>query len=350
MRKILFPFFGFLTIFSAHAQDADSVKRSFAVYPIIFYTRETRLGGGAAGAWYWRRMDHSEKPANLTTQTIYTQEKQFVLSFFGDRYWKKNLYHGNGFLLFQKYPTTFYGIGNNTKLDQSERYTPLSTSGNFHFEKQFFPDAYFGGQFQWNQTKIIDRLTGGILDSARITGWDRGVAIGVGFTATLDSRDDVQFPRYGHFVYGSAIPFFGYRFNRLIMDARTYHSFFRKDALALQFYGSFMSGKPPFYMLSSLGGAYLMRGYYYGRYSDRQMVITQAEYRFPIWRFIGAGIFGGFGDVAHDINGFRISQIKYSYGGGLRANISEDAIWNFRLDFGWGRNSSAFYIAIGEAF
>jgi hypothetical protein len=55
-------------------------------------------------------------------------------------------------------------------------------------------------------------------------------------------------------------------------------------------------------MLALLGGPETMRGYYMGRYRDKQLLAAQVEWRFSIWwRFIGVGFYG-IGDVTNDFH------------------------------------------------
>lgn len=99
-----------------------------------------------------------------------------------------------------------------------------------------------------------------------------------------------------------------------------------------------------------LGGAELMRGYYEGRYRDKQFIGGQAEYRMPIWWRFGAAAFAGLGDVAPAIQEFRLSSFKPSYGLGLRFMVNPKEKVNIRLDYAWGQQTSGFYLEITEAF
>ena len=94
-----------------------------------------------------------------------------------------------------------------------------------------------------------------------------------------------------------------------------------------------------------------MRGYYEGRYRDRNVVVLQAEYRLPIfWRF-GAVGFAGVSDVAHRFRDFKFDNLKYSYGFGLRYLFNKNEKMYVRFDIGFGRGGmSGFYFSVFEAF
>jgi outer membrane protein assembly factor BamA len=121
--------------------------------------------------------------------------------------------------------------------------------------------------------------------------------------------------------------------------------------IALQTYDVFISGEAPFQMLGMLGGSYWMRGYYLGRYRDRNMITAQVEYRFPVWWRFGAVGFAGAGDVASDAGKFRADRFKHSVGCGVRFMFDTRERINARLDFGFGSDDNAgIYAMVLEAF
>jgi hypothetical protein len=93
-----------------------------------------------------------------------------------------------------------------------------------------------------------------------------------------------------------------------------------------------------------------MRGFYEGRYRDHDLVVVQAEHRLPLWRRFGWAGFAGLGDVASKISQFRSRDVKASAGFGLRYMLIPEEKMNLRLDFGFGKNTSGFYVTITEAF
>ena len=92
-----------------------------------------------------------------------------------------------------------------------------------------------------------------------------------------------------------------------------------------------------------------MRGYYEGRYRDKDMIAFQMEYRLPVWWRFGLVGFVGFGGVADKIKKFKLKKFKYSIGWGIRYLLIRNEKINVRLDFGYGESSSGTYITIGEA-
>jgi len=106
----------------------------------------------------------------------------------------------------------------------------------------------------------------------------------------------------------------------------------------------------PFYDLCSYGQSNDLRGYEAGQYRDRAMWAMQAEYRTPLfWRF-GAVAFAGVGGIAAGIDQLGDSTVLPSAGVGLRLAASKTYRVNVSLDAAWGKDSSAVYFYIGEAF
>jgi outer membrane protein assembly factor BamA len=104
-------------------------------------------------------------------------------------------------------------------------------------------------------------------------------------------------------------------------------------------------------MMGLLGSDSDMRGYYRGRYRDRQYVAFQTEYRSPVFWRIGGTAFGGAGDVVPQLQAFRLQELKPSYGLGLRFLIDRQENINLRFDYAIGKDgANGFYVSFGEAF
>jgi outer membrane protein assembly factor BamA len=142
-----------------------------------------------------------------------------------------------------------------------------------------------------------------------------------------------------------------FAFNRFSLDLRKYIRFSYSRCLALQTTFLFQSGDPPFWRMGLLGGSAEMRGYYLGRYRDRNMINLQAEYRWVpvLWR-LGLVAFAGLGDVASTLGGFDLGSFKLAYGLGLRFVFDPKQRLHLRLDFGFGKGTSGVYFTAGEAF
>jgi len=117
---------------------------------------------------------------------------------------------------------------------------------------------------------------------------------------------------------------------------------------------SLLGGSSPFYLLPELGNDALMRGYYEGRYRDRNLLAGQTELRYRVSDRFGIVGFLGTGEVAH--SSFSADQLKPNYGGGLRYFFDTEKGLSIRADYGFGQKPAGepreqgFYIALGESF
>ena len=350
-----FPCFG-----KEAGQDSVKQKRSgFIPIPILFYMPETKIGVGAAVNYYFRESGSKldSRPSTIMPVLIYTQKKQIISELSANLYWKDEIYHLNGYLSYKKFPDKFYGIGNNTS-DDDEDYTPQIVEFSLDVQKKVYCGLSIGVQYEFEHNKIIEFEEGGHLAQGNILGSEGGTISGIGLLANWDTRNNIFYPTSGSYFQLSA-SLFGcilgsdYNFNRYNLDLRQYLLLFSSHVIAVQCYINIITGKPPFQKLSLLGERIgnnnLMRGYYEGRYRDKDMIAFQMEYRLPVWWRFGLVGFVGFGDVADKIKNFEIKKFKYSIGWGIRYLLIRNEKINVRLDFGYGESSSGTYITIGEA-
>jgi hemolysin activation/secretion protein len=124
----------------------------------------------------------------------------------------------------------------------------------------------------------------------------------------------------------------------------------KSGVFAFQYFVNIMGGDPPFYQLALLGGTKRVRGYYEGRYRDKNAMSTQVEYRSPFWRNrIGFAAFTGTGLVFHNFADFDLHYLKPSLGGGLRLKFNRKENIHFRIDVAYGKSLN-YYFILSEAF
>jgi hypothetical protein len=69
-----------------------------------------------------------------------------------------------------------------------------------------------------------------------------------------------------------------------------------------------------------------------------------------VWKKLSAVAFAGLGDVSPQLSTFRLNELKYSLGAGLRYAVLPEENLNVRFDFAVGKDTQNFYINISEAF
>ncbi len=342
----------------ASAAKADTVEKkrsSFAGLPILTHSPETKLAVGAAGSYFYRSAgsDTANRPSTIGASLIYTQKKQIEIGLGVDLYWKDDTYNFSGGISYSKFPDTFYGTGNNTSEDLAEDYTPRTFGLGLSFQKTVRRSLYLGIQYQLSHEKLLEVEKNGLLAKGNILGSADGVVSSAGLSVNRDTRNNIFYPSSGGF-YGFSVSLSSraigsdFDFNEYSVDLRKYIPLFSSHVLAFQGAMNMMTGDPPFQALSQLGG--VLRGYFAGLYRDKNLLAGQVEYRMPVWWRFGLAAFAGYGDVADKVSHFERKSFKYSVGWGIRYLLIRDEKINLRLDFGYGKGSSEFYINISEAF
>jgi len=353
-----------LSVGISHARGTDlpdsleQKRNSLVALPYAYYTPETEFAFGAGTIYSFRSADSpsSARPSNIRLAITYTQLHQLIVGLLPELYFWDESYLFTGYYGFYRYPDKFWGIGNDTPESAEEDYEPLYFKSRSSVQKLVMSGLYIGLRYQYEYIDLRETDPEGVLQYGTVTGSEGGSVSGIGIIVNHDTRNHVYNPSAGFYNQVYAV-FFGrslgsdYTFNLLSIDLRTYLSLFGTHVLAFQMYDGFISGNPPFQMLNRIGGSYLMRGYYEGRYRDKHMLSFQAEYRFPIaWRFGGAA-FAGIGDVSNDIGAFRFDEFKYSLGLGVRFMFDTQERINARLDIGFGKGDDiGIYAIVLEAF
>ena len=331
-------------------------KPSFIPLPGLFYSPETRLGVALFVAPVFRLdPDTTTRKSPTRILAYYTQEKQWSIQLTHSLFTKGERYALVGDWRFYDYPIFYYGVGDRTREEDETLLQYRLITFSERILRRVGRQRFFAGP-QYILTSLWDIQA----DSAsklrerppkELRG---GVVSGLGPVLLLDTRDRLTFPTGGSYAELSAT-FTGvggdYAFTRYTADLRRYFGLDTRgrQVLAVQVYGQFHTGAVPFRELAPLGGIQLLRGYYEGRYRDRQLVAVQAEYRAPLWRRLGFVTFIGVGDVADKVSEF--DRALVAGGAGLRFTFNRRERLNVRADYGVGLGGSGgFYFSIGEAF
>jgi hypothetical protein len=143
MKKyLLFLFLGISLFLNAQTDTIPKKepllkKSSFIALPLVFYTPEMRVGGGAASiyAFRFRRNGEDTKPSQAQLGFAYTQEKQILAYLPFQLYLKNQEWFSYGELGYFRYVYQFFGIGNDTNEADKEAYDANSTHSVECFKK-----------------------------------------------------------------------------------------------------------------------------------------------------------------------------------------------------------------------
>jgi len=340
------------------ASNGERKKSGLVILPIAYYTPETKIAVGIGSMYYITSTGTGKytRPSNIWFSAVVTQEKQFQFETKPDVYWSNEKYHLIGNINFKLYPNKYYGIGNTTAKDMEENYTSRSLEIKLDFLRQIRPELSMGLRYVLDWYTITKYDPEGRLIKGKVSGSKGGTSSGLGFVLNWDNRDNIFFPTRGSFhqltpVYSAGFLGSDFEYFSLTGDSRNYVALHPSHILAFQAYFELKTGSPSFRRLALLGGEERMRGYFRGRYRDKNMIVLQLEYRLvPVFWRLGLAAFISVGDVADKVNHFDIHSFKYAGGFGLRYLWNREDKLNIRIDFAWGKDTSGFYITLKEAF
>ncbi len=345
---------------SEKKEQAPKKSVGLVVLPLAFYEPETHLAGGVGGLLTFRSgaQAQTSRPSSMFFYAIYTQRGQFQAQA------EPNFYFGGedkflaAKLLFERYPSKFWGVGGETPDSAETDFTPRRFILEASFQKKLgiLSNLYGGVQYQFETASIVDVGPEVGLPLDAFAGGQGGTISGLGLILNWDTRNNIFIPSHGNYFQLSLVfngKALGSRFNFTAVKAdlrKFYPGFVRSHSLALQFLYQSATGNPPFYRYALIGGDSILRGYYKGRYRDKYLVVLQSEYRLPIWWRFGLVGFVGLGNVGPSLGRVDFGDLKYSVGAGLRFKLSPREGANIRMDIAFGKGSSGVYFTAGEAF
>jgi hypothetical protein len=347
--------------------DNDSTKHSsFVVLPVLSSAPETGLEVGGAGLYSFytdTTSGNNTKVSNIFGYATITTKGQSRFSL-SNTYWTpQNTWHIYSAISYTHFPFNFYGIGNNTsKADGElidEKRFKLSFDGEKMVSKNFYAGVVAGG-FNYKYVNSDPSSTFFETDP-QVQDRSGGASVFVGPSLIYDTRDNNTYTTKGMIITVYYDLMHGILSNNGYVGGffnLEYSQFFRlskKLILGLDIQEqSLTGGRSPFYLLPSLGSDEMMRGYYNGRYRDRNFIAGQTELRYRVCNRIGIVGFLGTGEVAH--SSFSLNSLKPDYGGGLRYFFDTEKGLSIRADYGIGEKvagesrQSGFYIGLGQAF
>lgn len=345
------------------SSEKDSTRSgSFVVLPAVGYAQETGFEYGIAGTYnfYMDKNNFDSRTSNVTLIGTLTTKKQKNIKLNTDLWTKNNDYHIMTELRFRDWPFNFYGIGNDTWKDDEDYLDQKLYRIKLDGEKKIASNLYAGLNVNYENFKFQDIEPGGIFESTNVYGKTGGQYLALGVSALYDNRNNTTYTTEGFYArlkYAYAPKFFtkeDFTGSQLEVDVRGFHPLSDKLSLAAQgLYRGSYGENVPFYVLRDLGGDMSMRGYYLGRYKDKNYLTAQAEIRYRFHPRVGITGFVGTGSTfSKEIN----MRLLPSYGAGLRYFFSLEHNSSIRFDYSFGekrpgeKKQSGFYLSISEAF
>jgi outer membrane protein assembly factor BamA len=104
----------------------------------------------------------------------------------------------------------------------------------------------------------------------------------------------------------------------------------------------------PFYLQPRLGGSDDLRGYRPYRFTDRNAVVYNAEYRWEIFSGLDGALFLDAGKVMPRSGHLSFSELEVSPGFGFRFNAANRTF--IRLDFGFSHEGVGIWVKFNDPF
>lgn len=364
---------------NAPAQDPNAERKGewvFAPIPV----NSPAIGAGLVWAvgyvFPFSKEDKISPPSMMGIGGLFTNNGSKATALGARLYLKEDKYRVAAGIGNASINADFFGTGQ--AAGERGIFIPLNVKGSgfmteflFQFRKHF----YIGPRLQYRNLRVsVDREEGNLPDNdlelpAEIREIIDGIrdnlfrqkTVALGPRLQFDTRDNTMYPKRGLFV-DSGIDFFAeaigskftYQYTKIAVNK--YVTLKDRNIVAFRGMGCAATGdRIPFYDLCLFGTTNDLRGYAAGRFQDRRMFATQAEYRYtlPQSGFLGRfGLvgFGGVGGVGRKFSDISISDMLPSGGAGIRFRLTKQNPINFRIDYGFGKVGNTLSIGIFEAF
>lgn len=353
--------------------DSVKIKRNFKTLPlpVIYSSTEVGLAVGANVQSYWhfrRNLRNQQSSARMTA--VYTLYDQYTIKGFWDFSMGEDMWRVRGQANYSHFPLKYFGIGPEKNDEEeiaefvSQDFMKITSDGMRRLSSTLFVGM------QATYTTLLDafvmedetfdysgKTEDFFLDNS--PGAEGYSLFGFGPKIVLDSRDNTKYAYTGSYFELSSNFFFGekeYNYTNVIIDYRKYWTLKEGHHFAAMGYMNMNFGDIPYKEMPGFGQDFndalsVGRGYYQGRYIDKNLLYAQAEYRFPLFgKFRGVG-FAGLGNVTDKMSDFQFDSMKFNFGAGIRIPFDEAGRVYMRADFATAPNEGlAFQLKFSEAF
>jgi len=324
---------------------------SFICGPTYKSTTSFAIGGGFTGLYKWDRQDTTLPQSSMSLFFNASITGMLKLSLDGNNYMKHDRQRWDYELKLENLPMDFWGIGfhNGSRNEMKSSYRQIRLSLKADYLFRLAPSFYVGPDLRFQHSHSFK-----VKAPEYLNGQDYDItSTGVGAVVQYDSRDFALNAYRGNFfkVEQLVFPKFmnAYWFNSTELTYQAFRPVWKGCILAMDLHGQLSYGGPvPWTMLALAGSDGRMRGYYEGRYRDRNILEGQVELRQHLFSRFGMVLWAGGANVFPDWDHIYMNQVLPTFGTGVRWEFKHRI--NVRLDFGLTRNKPGFEFGINEAF
>lgn len=345
-----------IVLISLNLFGEDKSEKGNIILPILISNPEVGFAGGAY-IMHYDMKGREKTPDTLQAGIAYTtkNQKQIFCS-------TQNLFGDiklNTDSEVKSWASRYYPRSSDSW--EYEKYTDNNANLKIMGQKVFKNGWSAGALTRVMYSHSTKKDKGGILENSKPFGIKSIFLSGVGLNVEYDSRNRSFYPTKGEYLSAEYTLFskaFGSDgdFRYAVVDARKYWSILKDNCIGVQYYFKSADGNVPIQYMPSMGGKRVMRGMYEGRMNDKVYSVLQGEYRFTIYKWLGATIFTGVGEIAESVDKLNVDDINMSYGAGVRFNLGKEDKMNIRIDFalndlnGKKEETSGLYVDLLEAF
>lgn len=329
--------------------------------PIFYYTPETKYAGGALLIHNFGP-ERDGRTSQITGVASVTANGQYMVNV-SPRFFPEGAKGEiTGLFSYRYFPNRYFGRGPDVRTDErGEDYTERALDLGFSQTTSVSESWNFRWAVQYDRREIVDFVTGGLMEQETAAAGTRLETPGATIGMEWDRRDSPQSPILGdwhRFQVTRLLPqdldgaINMKPVNRLEADFRWYIPRRERSVTwAYQLYAGEVSGEEPipFQYLQSVGGGSRLRGYFAGRFRDRALVMSQAEWRRDFReRWSGtAGV--GVGRLAESADQWGEARDLWTGAIGIQYVLNKKSRTKVRADLGFGHRPS-FYLLLGDAF
>ncbi|MDE6396808.1 MAG: BamA/TamA family outer membrane protein, partial [Muribaculaceae bacterium] len=264
---------------------------------------------------------------------------------------KHDLYRLNYDIYFYSFKDKFWGIGYKNAINDANEtlYRRLQAQIRADLLFQLKPNLFLGPLAQFSYVNATRMSRPELLDGQAL----RTFTTGLGLSFVYDTRDFPLNAYKGVYVRFDQLfnpKFLGnkYAFSQSELTLCGYGQIWKNGVLASMLHANLTYGNTPWGLMPTFGGSGNMRGYYEGRFRDKNAVDITFELRQRVWRRNGIVLWVGAGSIFSEFSDFKWNHVLPNAGIGYRWEFKKRI--NVRLDYGVGKHQSGINFSINEAF
>lgn len=322
------------------------------------YSSEEGFGIGLAGSGRYKagknwRNDTVTPYSNITLKLDVATAPMYKIGVEGYHIFPNDPYRLVYDVYFYKFRDKFWGMGyENNRVDANETsYSRLQSQAYVNFAIKLRENVFLGptAMFSYVNANKFEESRAWLFDGQS----NRTFTTGLGFTFMVDTRDIPTGPTNGFYLkldqqFNPRFMANKYAYSMTEFSVATYKSVWKGGIIAPLLHGRFTYGNTPWGMMSYFGGGNYMRGYYEGRYRDKNELDVTIELRQHVWRRNGIVVWLSAGTVFPRFDAMRFKHILPNAGIGYRWEFKKGV--NVRLDIGFGKGEKGINFGLNEAF